>query len=231
MFTVALIGADGAGKTTLARRLEAEFPLPIKYLYMGINIESSNVALPTSRLVQFLKGKFGGGHGSRGHPANGRAAEHTGKGWVRSAFRFLNRFSEEWYRQFLAWKFKRRGYVVVYDRHFAFDFELPEQKGHENFFDWLHRWCLAHLYPRPDLVLYLDAPAEVLFARKGEATIEYLTARRNAFLRQGESVRNFIRIDATKPLEQVHSAAFAEIRRFAESAAGAAERLPVAREG
>ena len=54
MYTVALIGGDGAGKTTIADQLRDSFPLPLKYLYMGINIESSNVALPTSRIIEKL---------------------------------------------------------------------------------------------------------------------------------------------------------------------------------
>ena len=49
MVTVALIGADGAGKTSVARALERSRDLPIKYLYMGINTEASNHMLPTTR--------------------------------------------------------------------------------------------------------------------------------------------------------------------------------------
>ena len=52
MTTVAIIGADGAGKSTVAKALEGSMPLPTKYIYMGANIESANIALPTSRLIQ-----------------------------------------------------------------------------------------------------------------------------------------------------------------------------------
>ena len=52
MASIALIGPDGAGKTTVTRFLEASSLLPFKYLYMGINLEASNVALPTFRFIE-----------------------------------------------------------------------------------------------------------------------------------------------------------------------------------
>ena len=55
MTIIALIGADGAGKTTVARRLESELGRRAKYIYLGNNIESANYALPTSRLIVRLK--------------------------------------------------------------------------------------------------------------------------------------------------------------------------------
>ena len=54
-FTIALIGPDGAGKTTLAEKLQRNLPFPIRYLYMGVSLESSNVTLPTSRLIAHVK--------------------------------------------------------------------------------------------------------------------------------------------------------------------------------
>jgi len=47
MFSVALIGPDGAGKTTLTAQLQQWATIPVKCLYMGVNIEASNHALPT----------------------------------------------------------------------------------------------------------------------------------------------------------------------------------------
>ena len=54
-FTLALIGPDGAGKTTVARRLAEVLPLPVTYLYMGVSPESSNLLLPTTRLVHAIR--------------------------------------------------------------------------------------------------------------------------------------------------------------------------------
>ncbi len=59
MFTVALIGPDGAGKTTICQRLEQILPLPTKYVYMGINLETSRFMLPSTLLLLQMKRWFG----------------------------------------------------------------------------------------------------------------------------------------------------------------------------
>jgi thymidylate kinase len=205
MFSVALIGPDGAGKSTLAEQLERSFPLPVRRLYMGISLESSNVSLPTSRLAAAIKGRLqrrSSGKQIGSFAAVDSSAKTKGTFWRMA--RLLNRLAEEWYRQFLSWKYRAQGYVVVYDRHFQFDFELEASPQARSLSDRLHRWLLAHCYPSPDLVIYLDAPAEVLFARKGEASVEWLEQRRHAFSRQGQQKANFIRVDAVQPLDAVY---------------------------
>jgi len=200
---IAVIGGDGAGKTTVTRGLLESGRLPLRYLYMGINVASSNVALPTSRLLQRLR------HG-RTRPTTthgstaGRPRPRGAKGALRAAARLLYRLSEEWYRQALCWLYELRGEIVLCDRHFLYDFYEPaERRAAKGLADRLHLWILETVYPRPDLVLFLDAPAEVLMARKGEATIEFLEGRRAAVLEIGAGDARFVRIDATKPLEAV----------------------------
>ena len=58
MFTVALIGGDGAGKTTVANYLVEVLPWRVKYLYMGQSTISSNAALPTTKIARILKKKL-----------------------------------------------------------------------------------------------------------------------------------------------------------------------------
>ena len=65
-FTVALVGCDGAGKTTVARRLEGEIDRPIRYLYMGVSADSSNRSLPTTRLAHRIKRAAGAPPDTRG---------------------------------------------------------------------------------------------------------------------------------------------------------------------
>jgi thymidylate kinase len=69
----------------------------------------------------------------------------------------------------------------------------------------LHRWFLTHLYPVPDMVIYLDAPAEVLFARKAEKGVEELARRRQGFLQLKDGYTGFVVVDATQPIQQVYA--------------------------
>jgi len=67
----------------------------------------------------------------------------------------------------------------------------------------LHGYVLTRLYPQPDLVVLLDAPPEVLFARKGEGTIGSLGRRRAEYMQLGATLERFAVVDATLPLPVV----------------------------
>ena len=210
MFSVALIGPDGAGKTTIARMLEERSKLPVKYIYMGVNIAASNFALPTSRVFAYLRGRQSEDtspsrterqafqHGNNGNRSFGKTL------WA--AGRLVNHLADEWYRQLWSWGYQWSGYIALYDRHYLFDFSLDDVELDQQSFDTrLHRWFLTHLYPRPDLVIYLDAPAEVLFARKGEKGIEDLEKRRQSFVQKMSQGPNCIVVDGTQPLSKVYA--------------------------
>jgi len=212
MSTIALIGPDGAGKTTISRMLQESGLLPFKYLYMGVNISASNVALPSARFAEYVKRRLGIGEPmSAGAPPRARAGAARRRGPIRrlwSAARLGNRLADAWFRQLVSWSYELRGYVVLYDRHFALDFAHEVAADASDSYDRrLYRWCLTHLYPSPDVVIFLDAPGAVLYARKGESTVEELERRRQAFLSQGQRLPCFRRVDATRPLPEV----FAEV--------------------
>jgi len=212
MVTVALIGADGAGKTSLARDLERSGELPVKYLYMGINADASNHMLPTTRALRAVRRALG--RGDQGGPPDPRRAPKREKRGLRalvregkSAVLLANLLCEEWYRVAVARRYERRGYLVLFDRHFYADYwahDVAAEDGRRSLARRLHGKLLARL-PRPDRTILLDAPAEVLFARKPEGTLELLDQRRREYLEMRARLGNCALVDASRPREEVRS--------------------------
>ncbi len=211
--TIALVGADGAGKTTLAKKLLEVSPRPMKYLYMGISIESSNFALPTSRLIWHLKRRAyekSAGHSevtfsdsTLTHQIENRQVK---RGKIAATARLLSRLAEECFRQTISWVYQLRGYIVLYDRHFLFEYasqSVNTQIPRRRLSDRVHLWFLHHVYPQPDLTILLDAPPEVLRSRKNGCTLEHLEREREAYIQQGKKMSNCVLIDATQPLENI----------------------------
>jgi thymidylate kinase len=210
-FTVALIGPDGAGKTTIARRLESSLDVSVKYLYMGVNPDASNHLLPTTRLAHALKRRRGAPPDTAGPPESRRAAKPPPRGLrrvrstSRSLLRVANRLAEEWHRQLVASHHLRRGAIVVFDRHFFADYYVYDvvRNGNRSLARRIHGFALRRFYPRPDLVVYLDAPPEALLARKGEGTLESLARRRREYLELARVLKQFHVVDASRPLDEV----------------------------
>ena len=211
--TVALIGPDGAGKTTVAKAILETCPLQIKYLYMGVSIESSNVALPTSRLLhKWRVYKHRKSLERSGKEIPERITLHglehrlvrVERGALGSFARLLNRISELSYRQLVSWFYQLRGNIVLYDRHFLFDLTtVPTDTDKYRITDRVHCWFLQKLYPRPGLVIFLDAPADVMYARKQEVPIDYLQKEQKKLAQKNCYAQKKMSVDATKPLEEV----------------------------
>ncbi len=222
MTTVALIGADGSGKTTVARRVAEEGSLPIRYLYMGSNPEASSHRLPTTRLILNVRRLLGKEKASAGGPPDPARRKRAPRGVLRRALsgireglRVVNLLAEEWYRQAVASHYERRGYIVLFDRHFYWDYrahDISGDSGRRSFWRRIHGLVLDRFYPKPDLVILLDAPSRVLFERKREGTIELIESRRREYHGVRDLVRRFALVNADQPVDAVARDVIAAIR-------------------
>jgi thymidylate kinase len=111
--------------------------------------------------------------------------------------------------------YRARGEIVVFDRHFLADYHAYDVVGSGRpLARRIHGWVLSRAYPRPDLVVFLDAPPAVLHARKGEGTLASLARRRADYLGLADRGLGgaFAVVSATQPLPRVVEEVAALIR-------------------
>jgi thymidylate kinase len=165
-FSLALLGLDGAGKTTVAARLQEEVPWPTVSLYMGVWRESS--------LDRFVRPLLGA-----------QLLLRVGR---LSRTALLTRYH------------RALGRIVLLDRYIV-DATLPSPD-----LDWKGRVSavlVLRTAPAPDRMVFLDAPAEVVFARKGELGVEELKQRRAHYRQLRAQFPQWITVDCDRPLGQV----------------------------
>jgi hypothetical protein len=177
---------------------------------MGVNLEASTLMLPTTRLL--LAAKRARGHrpdlvASSLRDVEAAPSPPSRGATLRSSARMAVWMTEEWLRQLVAIGHGLRGRIVVFDRHFYLDYYHADvaSTGRRGLAQRVHGWMLERLYPKPDLVIMLDAPAEVLHARKPEATLPWLERRRRQYLELAPLVPEFVVVDADRSLEAVLS--------------------------
>jgi hypothetical protein len=104
---------------------------------------------------------------------------------VKSLGVVLLRASEDLYRLRFAERLARRGHLVVLDRHPYLDYYQRRLRADAGWLRWgdrLHALLLRRVYPTPGELVLLDAPAEILHARKPEGSLEAVRARRQEYL-------------------------------------------------
>jgi thymidylate kinase len=205
-FSVALVGVDGAGKSTLASRLPDALPFEAASVYMGVNLRASTLMLPTTRLLLWMKVRLGGKSDLTGYsvPAS-RDSRGTPAARLRETVRVLNLIAEEWFRQLVAWLYMKRGQVVIFDRHPLVDYyfhDMQPGSDRRSAIRRLHGFSLGHL-PRPDLILYLEAPVEVLLDRKPESDKTWLEDRISEYRNLVNLLPGFTVVDATQSADDV----------------------------
>jgi thymidylate kinase len=179
--TVAVLGPDGTGKSTLIRTLsQTAWPAGVRSVYMGF---------PQSRELSRRLVRFPGG-----------ALPVT---WLRLAHAAV---------------YRRRGALVLLDRY-PYDYLVddPELRGTSPL-SRMHRALLARACPRPDLLVFLDAPADVLVTRRPVHGLDTVDARRHAYLELAERLPSAVIVDAVASADEVAEAVLEHIRTaYAES--------------
>jgi thymidylate kinase len=202
---VAVLGPDGAGKTTLVSALPGALGGDALVVYMGVNRDSQTHALPTMRWAQ-----------RRVAPAPGAPTGARPRPLARPR-RIVTRVHllfDQAYRVGVGMRARRRGRTVIFDRY-VYDAEVDAVvEGRDRREQQVLRW-IRRRFPAPDLVVVLDAPGDVLLARKGEHDVERLDRLRRAYADIAADVAAVAVIDVRQDAAAVLSEAVAaiEVRR------------------
>jgi len=89
----------------------------------------------------------------------------------------------------------------IWDRYY-YDLLIDPKRYRYGAPMWLAR-MVGKFIPRPDLIILLDAPPEILQARKQEVTLEETSRQREAYLQYVQGLKNGVVIDASQSLHQV----------------------------
>ncbi len=114
---------------------------------------------------------------------------------------FAARIVSLWWRCLLAGYHQARRRLILFDRY-TYDSLLPSPRSQSRSSHW-RRWITARACPAPDLVIVLDAPGDLLYARKGEHSPGYLEQQRQGYLALTRSLPQAVVVDATHDADHV----------------------------
>lgn len=215
--SVAIIGPDGAGKSTLVARLQASPRLFTQVVYMGGNAASANHVLPTTR---WLTNRWLAQQDQAHTPGEARTVERKARtrpnlagqllGGLKQVVKLAHEVLEYSYRFIVARSARRQGAVVLYDRY-VYDPLIDAMADNPSRFEQFRARLFKTIFPRPDLLIVLEAPGRLLFERKGEHSPERLDRVRAACRQIAAGFRHVEYIDATLPSDVVAERALAFI--------------------
>jgi len=91
--------------------------------------------------------------------------------------------------------------LVLFDRY-MYDLLVDSKRVRYGGPHWLLRFATRFI-PRPDLVVLLDAPPEVLWSRKQEVPFEEVTRQRSAYRQIAGKMRSTVIVNAELPPGEV----------------------------
>jgi thymidylate kinase len=204
---VAFLGTDGAGKSTVTARVERDlapvfsstrrYHRPVasarRWLKLSRTRPVSNAPAPASAPVAAADGQPGGPP-PLSVPPRKLPASLLKLGLWWADYTILAYLLDTYPRLV-------RSTLVVLDRYYDDLLVYPESYRYGGPL-WLARF-VGRFIPRPHLVILLDAPPEVIQARKNELTFEETAYQQAAYVKLVDGLPNGHIVDASKPLDVV----------------------------
>lgn len=240
MFRITLIGPDGCGKSAVAEQLIERMRIPVRRIYMGVNLDSSNIMLPTSRLQLSIR-RWRGAPPDADGPRDPNSRNQQGGSRLKRALRFIkgglritNLIAEECFRLLVIRWWLLRGFVVVQDRDFFVDYHEYDvvDTGCRTVWQRIHGRFLKHVYSKPDLTILLDVSTATMLARKQEGTEDSLQRRREHYRTFLDQMPAIDVVDAEGRLSHVTTLCHDRIMQYRQkSIADACKQTPIRVDG
>jgi thymidylate kinase len=191
---IALLGVDGAGKSTVMARIASDLSpaFPATKLYHRRPLAS----------IRRWRERFYVGKGDESkHIIDTHAQPHRNRAASLAKLAFW--WADYMFLGYIADIFPRLvdSTLVLFDRYYYDLLVYPKRYRYGGPL-WL-AYFVGQLIPRPHLVILLDAPPEVIQARKQEVSPEETARQREAYLQLVEEMPNGRVVDASKPLSNV----------------------------
>ena len=208
---VAVLGVDGAGKSTVMTRVEQDLAPAFwsTKLYHGRALDSplrwTKRVRQERRERDLIKRELESAATANPHavplsrdphdkPPRGLALSLVKLGLWWADYTLLG-YVAEVYPQL------RRSALVLFDRYYH-DLLVDPTRHRYGGPMWLAK-SLGRVFPQPHLVILLDAPAEVLHARKQEVSLEETARQREGYLELVQELPNGRVVDASRPVHEV----------------------------
>jgi thymidylate kinase len=203
---VAFLGTDGVGKSTVTSRVERD----LAPAFSSTERYHRPVETVLWRMRQRIK-RFRTRSSSvestdasePGTDAQATSSEAPPRGLPASVLKLGLWWADYTVLGYLLTIYPRlvRSTLVLFDRYYQDLLVYPSSYRYGGPL-WLARF-VGHLIPRPHLVFLLDAPPEVIQARKQELTFEQTAYEREAYLNIVRGMPNSHVVDASKPIDAV----------------------------
>lgn len=193
--SVMLVGVDGAGKSTFARNLSERalgsrrFSGCSYFHWIPKCLGRAGFPFPVYQDLPRNAGK------SSSILSIVRLLKNLGLAWLGWIFRVLPAV--------------RKGRLVVLDRFIANYWLDPASVRYAGPPAFLH--AVLRLFPKPDVLIALDADPDVLRARKGELTIEQIREQQTLIRSMPRFARVRLDMDAARPPGDLAEAAFEKL--------------------